>query len=78
MFLHARLLILLADVGDGVHPASYADLVAYVGGVAELVDQGDVVGVGPPEQLSLQGQGVDLGHRTHKSLTTDSTHMLIV
>lgn len=56
----------LADVGDGVHPAAYSDLVPDVGGVAELMYDGDVVGVRPMEQFPLQGQRVNLGQGTRR------------
>lgn len=45
---------LLVDVRDGVHPAADAHLVPDVGGVTELVDDADVIGVGATEQLLLQ------------------------
>lgn len=44
----------LADVGNGVHPAADANLVPNVWRVAELVNYGDVVGIGPLEELTLQ------------------------
>lgn len=61
----------LVDVGDGVHPAAHPHLVAHVGGVAELVDDADVVGVGPTEDLLLQSQRVHLATQSFVS-TTDT------
>lgn len=63
----------LADVGDGVHPAADANFVANVWRVAELVDDGDVVGVGALEELLLQRNAVDLQHKTETRSQTGST-----
>lgn len=56
----------LADVGDGVHPAADANFVANVWRVAELVDDGDVVGVRALEELLLQRNAVDLQHNRNQ------------
>lgn len=45
---------LLIDVGYRVHPIADAHLVPHVGRIAELVDDADVIGVGPAEELLLQ------------------------
>lgn len=67
----------LVDVGYGVHPAAHPHLVAHVGGVAELVDDADVVGVGPTEDLLLQSQCIHLGtklceHHRHQDGVAES------
>lgn len=50
----------LADVGDCVHPAANANLVANIWRVAELVHDSNVVWIRPLEQLLLQCNRVDL------------------
>lgn len=51
----------LADVGDGIHPAAHAHFIPHIWGIAELVDDADVIWVRSTEQLPLQGQGIHLG-----------------
>lgn len=53
----------LADVRYGVHPAANTNFVADIWGIAELVHQGNVVGVRPPEELMLQHDRVNLEQR---------------
>lgn len=56
---------ILTDVRDSVHPAPNSHFVPYIGGVTELMDNCDVVWVGTTEQLSFQGQWVNLESRSH-------------
>lgn len=53
----------LADVGYGVHPTANADLVAYIRRVAELMNYGDVIGIGTLEELTFQCHRVNLKRR---------------
>lgn len=53
----------LADVRYGVHPAANTNFVADIGRIAELVHQGNVIRVRPPEELMLQHDRVNLEQR---------------
>lgn len=53
----------LADVRYGVHPAANTNFVADIWGIAELVHQGNVIWVRPPEELMLQHDRVNLEQR---------------
>ncbi len=50
----------LANVGDGVHPATYSHLVPDIGWVAELMDNSNMVWIRTAEELFLQSQRINL------------------
>lgn len=50
----------LANVSNGVHPATYAHLVPDIGWVAELMDNSNMVWIRTAEELFLQSQRINL------------------
>lgn len=61
---------LLADVGYGVHPAANANLIAYIWRIAKLMHYSNVIGVGPPEEQTLQCDWVDLWRGINECITS--------
>lgn len=59
----------LANVGNGVHPATYAHLVPNIGWVAELMDNSNVVWVRTAEELFLQSQRINLEINVEKYIS---------
>lgn len=51
---------LLANVGNGVHPATYAHFVPDIGWVAELMDNSNMVWIRSTEELFFQSQRINL------------------
>ncbi len=66
----------LANVGDGVHPATYSHLVPDIGWVAELMDNSNMVWIRTAEELFLQSQRINLDvekNITNWALNTSNT-----
>lgn len=59
----------LANVGNGVHPATYAHLVPNIGWVAELMDNSDMVWVWTAEEFFLQSQRINLEMNVEKNIS---------
>lgn len=59
----------LANVGNGVHPATYAHLIPNIGWVAELMDNSNMVWVWTAEELFLQSQRINLEMNVEKSIS---------